>query len=75
MRITKEDMIQTRITLLKQMDSYIRDNIGDEEAFEQWFAYGVPDEATNDDYRSIAEDTVEWTVICEIFGSIMEEFG
>lgn len=74
MRVTKEDMVKTKITLLKQMDSYIRNNIGDEEAFDQWFTYGVPDEATDDDYRAIAEDVVVWTDVCDVFGCIIQEF-
>ena len=64
-------LIQERITLLKQMDNYIRE-IGDEEIWMDWIAVGVPDEATEEDYEFMAEDEKIWRETCEIFGELIK---
>ena len=64
---------EQRIELLKGMNQYIID-MGDEEIYETWFSLGVPDEATNDDYESIAEDLEQWVFICNIFGAIIKKY-
>ena len=73
--ITIEDMIKTKITLLKQMDYYIINEIGDEECTDTWLEYGVPDEATEEDYREIAENESQWSSICTIFGDLIRQYG
>lgn len=64
---------EQRIELLKGMNQYVID-LGDEEAYDIWFTLGVPDESTEDDYESIAEDLEQWVFICKIFGSIVEGY-
>jgi len=53
----KTDMLTLRMNILGGMNAYILDNVDDEEIIiEDWFAEGVPDQATEDDLRTIAED-------------------
>ena len=66
----------TELTLLKMnllggMDSYIRE-LGDEDIWEVWIAYGVPDETTEDDLQSIAEDDESWRETCSLFGQLIK---
>ena len=66
----------TELTLLKMnllggMDSYIRE-LGDEDIWEAWIAYGVPDGATEDDLQSIAEDDESWRETCSLFGQLIK---
>ena len=70
MVVTKEDLIKTRITLLKQMNTYII-NLGDEEIWMDWITVGVPDEACEEDYQYIAENDKDWINICELFGQLV----
>lgn len=72
---TKEDIIKTKITLLKQMNSYIVDKIGDEECTDTWLEYGVPDGATEEDYREIVESESQWSFICTVFGDLVGLYG
>lgn len=64
---------EQRIELLKGMNRYVID-MGDEEIYEAWFTLGVPDEPTEDDYESIAEDLDHWVFICNIFGAIVKKY-
>lgn len=66
-------LIQERIKLLKGMDSYICNTIGDEDIWETWIAVGVPDGATEEDYRFMAEDEDTWRETCILFGEIIKE--
>ena len=58
-----------RIVLLKKMDRWLRDNINDEEIFMNWL-YLMPDEATEDDYKSIAENDEDFNECTRIFALI-----
>ena len=66
----------TELTLLKMnllggMDSYIRE-LGDEDIWEVWIAYGIPDGATEDDLQFIAEDDELWRDTCGLFGQLIK---
>lgn len=65
-------MVNDRIKLLKEMNQYIL-NLGDEDIFDIWFSVSIPDEATEEDYRSIAEDTEAWVYICKMFGRLVAQ--
>ena len=55
------EMLTLRMNILGGMNAYILDNVDDEEIiYDDWFALGVPDEATEDDLRIIAEDEELW---------------
>jgi len=48
--------ISYSVDLLKAMDNYVKEVIGDEAIFEKWFTYGIPDGADYDELEEIAED-------------------
>ena len=65
--MTRDEMILLRCNILGGMNAYILDNVDDEEIiYDDWFAVGVPDEATEDDLRTIASDEELWldTIKC-----------
>ena len=67
------DFTQIKIDLLKQMDKYICEVVGDEEIWEIWIALGVPDEATDEDYQYMAEDEDTWKYTCNLFGRLIQK--
>ena len=71
MTVTHEELVKTRINLLKQMHAYIID-LGDEEIWMDWITLGVPDEPSEDDYQYIAENENEWLDVCKIFGQLVK---
>lgn len=55
------EMITLRMNILDGMNAYILNNVDDEELiYDDWFALGVPDGATEDDLRTITEDEELW---------------
>lgn len=50
----EEKAIQKRALMLAEMDDYIRDNVDDEDVFEEWLAEGVPD--GTEEYTWMAEN-------------------
>ena len=48
-----------RIELLKQMDTYVRDTIGDDEILGLWLEEGLPDGCNEADLMEIALDDEE----------------
>lgn len=61
-----------RMNLLGGMNYYIIEHIQDEEAFEDWITYGVPDQATEEDLETIAEDDELWRTCCVLFGELVQ---
>ena len=59
-----------RMNLLGGMNYYIIEHIQDEEEFERRITYGVPDEATEEDLETIAEDDGLWRACCMLFGEL-----
>ena len=47
--------IKLRIEQLKAMDDFMK-SVNDEDLLESWLVYGVPDEASKEDYEYIASD-------------------
>ena len=66
-----EDAIYNRKILLEAMNNYILNVIGDEDATMRWWEEGVPDEADDDIYTSIAEDNDLWTSVAYNFAQII----
>ena len=64
---------EQRIELLQGMNQYIID-LGDEEVYETWFSLGVPDEPSDDDFESIADNLEEWVYVCQLFGNLIKEY-
>lgn len=61
--------IVERAVLLKKMDHWLRDNINDEDIFMNWL-YFMPDEATENDYESIAESDEDFNECTRVFALI-----
>ena len=62
------EIITLRMNILGGMNAYILDNVDDEELiYDDWFAVGVPDGATEDTLRTIAEDEVLWVGTIQSF--------
>jgi hypothetical protein len=72
--MSRAELVECRISLLKQMNEYICDAIGDEEIWETWIAVGVPDEARDGDYIYIANDDYLWKSVCEVFGHLISVY-
>lgn len=79
MRMTELTLLKMNnyeMSILKQnilggMDSYIRE-LGDEDIWEVWIAYGVPDWATENDLQFIAENDELWRDTCGLFGQLIK---
>lgn len=62
-----------RANILGGMNSYILDVVGDDDITEVWFAYGVPDECTEDFLMELAENEKEFVDICKLFSKLIGE--
>ena len=60
-----------KMNLLGGMNDYILNGIQDEDFHEGWLSLGVPDEATEEDLESIAEDAEEFAEIVHLFGQLV----
>ena len=56
-----------RIELMKQMDTYVRDTIGDDEILGLWLEEGLPDGYNEADLMEIALDDEVWFWIIDTF--------
>lgn len=58
---------KSRVKILKEMNAYILDVIGDEEVFDDWWVNGVPDSPSEEDYEIIASDDNSWYYVVKVF--------
>lgn len=58
-----------RKILLKKMDSWLRKNTNNEDIFMNWL-YFMPDEATEEDYESIAASDEDFNECTRMFATI-----
>lgn len=58
-----------RAVLLREMDRWLRENINDRAIFMNWL-YFMPDEATEDDYESIADNDEDFNECTRMFALI-----
>ena len=69
--------IELRVIQLKAMDDFIHSvfihSVNNEELIEEWLTYGIPDEATKDDYYSIAEDDESYKECIKIFKRVVKD--
>lgn len=65
------DTIYNRKVMLEAMNNYILNVIGDEDATMRWWEEGIPDEANDDIYTSIAENNDLWTSVAYNFAQII----
>lgn len=67
--------ISVRVDLLKSMDEYMRNCVGDEEILDIWFQYGLPDGTESyDDFEELAKDEETFIYIAHQFGIILREY-
>ena len=71
MTVVSEEMVAIREKLLKDMHQYIIE-MGDEDIYDEWITLAVPDEPTEEDFESIADDDKEWIETCRLFGVLSE---
>ncbi len=68
MLVTRAELVTTRTQLLKEMDAYVRNKIGDDFIYcNIWAATAVPDEPDEEDYNTIAEDDNLWVLAVQTF--------
>ena len=65
------DKTLIRMNLLGGMNDYIINVIGEEAIIDCWLSNGVPDEATEDDLKEIAEDDELWFETVEEFQRLL----
>ena len=70
------EMITLRMNILGGMNSYLLDNIDDDEyLISDWWAVGVPDGATEDDLCTMAEDEELWLNAVNSFARCAKHAG
>ena len=57
---------------IKAMDDFMH-SVNNEELINEWLTYGVPDEASKDDYYSIAEDDESYKECIKIFKRVVKD--
>lgn len=62
----RTELIQLRANILGGMNSYIIED-GDEDIYDYWFTYGVPDECTEEQLMEIAENDDLWLTCINAF--------
>ncbi len=72
--MASETTIKNRVEQLKAMDDFMH-SVNDEELIDSWLTYGVPDEASEEDYRFIAEDDEAYKECVEIFKRTVKDDG
>lgn len=60
MKVSKDEMIETRKNLLKQMDIFIRENIDEDVIIDVWFACGLEDGWDEEILTEYASDKESW---------------
>ena len=65
-------LINARVSLLKDLNRQILET-GEEDIFEYWFSFGVPDEASQEDYEELAQDIKTVHFIIKTFETVMNK--
>ena len=69
------EMLTLKMNILGGMDAYIRETIKDSNILKFWNIDGVPENATEEDLKSIAEVEDAWTSVCVWFGEFISGRG
>jgi len=72
MYVTRKELIETKAKLLKEMNGYIL-RMGDVDAWFTWAIVGIPESATEEDYKMLVSDDAEWVNICGLFGRLVTD--
>ena len=70
-----KEIIKLRVKILKEMNEYIFDKIGDEDITDYWLLYGMPDDSEDDDFLMVAEDEEDWVHIVKTFANCLKMNG
>ena len=62
-----------RMNMLGAFNAYVLDYVGDETLINAWLMCGVPDGATEDDLREMAEDDNLWVDAVNTFKRVINE--
>lgn len=62
-----KEIIELRVKILKEMNEYIFNEIGDEDITDYWLMYGMPDDSEDDDFLMVAEDEEGWVHVVTAF--------
>ena len=73
--IYRTNLTKTRAKVLKEMDKYIYDEIGDEDIIDYWLMYGMPDNSDDDDFLDCAESDNIWLSLVDAFGKCLKMAG
>ena len=68
-------IIKLRVKILKEMNDYIFNGIGDEDIIDYWLLYGMPDDSEDDDYLMVAEDEGSWVNVVKTFANCLKMNG
>ena len=71
--MTFENIIKTRVKLLREFDDFVINKIQDEEIQLYWKTIGVPDKPDDEILEHIAKTT--WVLVCEEFGKCCKIAG
>lgn len=72
--MTRQALIQLRMNMLGGMNEYVK-CMNDETAYYEYWICLVPDECTEDDLESIAEDDESFNDVCILFGKLIKAYG
>lgn len=69
------EIIKLRVKILKEMNEYIFNKIGDEDITDYWLLYGMPDDSEDDDFLMVAEDEESWVNVVKAFAGCLRMNG
>jgi len=72
--MNREDTIQLRANILGGLNTYIIEN-GDEDIFDYWFTYGLPNECSEEQLMEIAADDDLWLTCINAFDKCCRSMG
>ena len=70
-----KEIIELRVKILKEMNEYIFNEIGDEDIIDYWLLYGMPDDSEDDDFLMVAEDEESWVNVVKTFDKCLKMNG
>lgn len=70
-----KEIIELRVKILKEMNEYIFNEIGDEDIIDYWLLFGMPDDSEDDDFLMVAEDEESWNSVVETFATCLKMNG
>ncbi len=70
-----EEIIKLRVKILKEMNEYIFNEIGDDDITDYWLMYGMPDDSEEDDFLMVAEDEEGWVNVIKTFSKCLKIKG